>query len=537
MAPRGEIDFLRVVGRDIVNSQDEKVMLRGVCLGNAVWDQEIRRVPDWVLQEADFQRLAGLGVNVVRYALSYKWFENNPEQGLEDLRTRIEWARTNGIYVVLDMHAPPGGQQSEGQGSALWAERSNQERLIALWQAIAERYKDDPIVAGYDILNEPLPPNNQAWQSLAREIITAIREIDNRHIIIVTNTLSTYEEQSSFPCAPFLVDDNNIVYTAHIYDPFPFTHQGAFWIPGGVPQGAHYPDTVVENARYVGGYYSNPVIINDTSWRYLEGNWVDLSAAAPEGNLGQVIFQSTNEGGQVWVRNFYLEAMAPDGTVTALPLRNAGFAEPPISRALLAAQVEGVADKNFYPPYWVLSDAMGRELSDPAAVMWEDAAVRLGGLPYTAVAASILNNLFAVQPGYRYRVSGEVRGEGLRTLTASAGNWNSFAINIYRGEQIRWGREYLMGKIGFYADWASRHGVPLYIGEFGVMTNVPQGEDVVWARDILRLFHEYELHWTMWDLRSWTSVRHYGFSLLTRIANDPNEQVRQPLLDLLRQYT
>lgn len=249
-----ERDFLRISGDKIVNTKEETVYLRGVALGNAIWNadwEKNSRISEWVLNREDFRMLRNRGVNAVRYAMTYKWFEsdNNPgvykEQAFIDLEERLVWARENGIYVILDMHNAQGGWQDASKGNALWAERSNQQRLIALWQEIARRYKDDSTVAGYEILNEPHPPREEDWQALANEAARAIREVDQRHILVITNTMVTWDNDwSKTPYQPFTINDNNVLYAAHIFNPAEFTHQGAIWVR--IPQGARYPDEVVD---------------------------------------------------------------------------------------------------------------------------------------------------------------------------------------------------------------------------------------------------------------------------------------------------
>ena len=66
------------------------------------------------------------------------------------------------MWVILDLHAAPGGQGSDLAISdrdpaqpSLWDSAENQRRTVALWREIARRYADNPWVGGYDILNEP----------------------------------------------------------------------------------------------------------------------------------------------------------------------------------------------------------------------------------------------------------------------------------------------------------------------------------------------------------------------------------------------
>jgi hypothetical protein len=75
----------------------------------------------------------------------------------------IDWCRTYGIYVILDMHAAPGGpsgqniDDSEKDLPELFLVPEYQENLCAAWNCLRNDTQKRPVVAAYDLLNEPLP--------------------------------------------------------------------------------------------------------------------------------------------------------------------------------------------------------------------------------------------------------------------------------------------------------------------------------------------------------------------------------------------
>ena len=74
----------------------------------------------------------------------------------------IAWARKYGLWVVLDLHAAPGGQTGTNIDDSwgypwLFESEKAQVDTVALWKRIAARYRDEPSVLGYDLLNEPIP--------------------------------------------------------------------------------------------------------------------------------------------------------------------------------------------------------------------------------------------------------------------------------------------------------------------------------------------------------------------------------------------
>jgi hypothetical protein len=137
----------------------------------------------------------------------------------------VKWCKANNVYVIVDMHAAIGGQtgqnidDSANDKPELFMEKKNQDELVDLWTTIAKRYKDEPAVAGYDLLNEPLPARTGAAKAykdqvepLYQRITQAIRQIDSKHIIIVEGV--DWANDWSVFTKPF---DKNMVYQFHYY--------------------------------------------------------------------------------------------------------------------------------------------------------------------------------------------------------------------------------------------------------------------------------------------------------------------------------
>jgi hypothetical protein len=104
------------------------------------------------------------------------------------------------IYTVIDMHTAPGGQSGGWHADAgshigyFWTHKDFQDRLLWIWSQIAAHYKDEPWVAGYNVLNEPADPHPQhaglmAFYDRAHE---TIRAVDDKHILFLDgNTYAT----------------------------------------------------------------------------------------------------------------------------------------------------------------------------------------------------------------------------------------------------------------------------------------------------------------------------------------------------------
>ncbi len=183
------------------------------------------------ISEADIERIAQLGYNSVRPALNSRLFvtDGTPTQysqeGFALLDNLVKWCRANGVYVIIDMHAAVGGQtgqnidDSANNKPELFMDPKYQDELVDLWTTIAKRYKDEPAVAGYDLLNEPLPERTGAadaykakLEPLYRRLTEAIRKIDTKHLIIVEG--ANWANDWSVFTTPF---DKNMVYQFHYY--------------------------------------------------------------------------------------------------------------------------------------------------------------------------------------------------------------------------------------------------------------------------------------------------------------------------------
>ena len=267
--------FLKADGQKIVNSQGDNVLLRGIGLGGWMLQegymlhlnkegQQYRikqRIASLIGEEetkafyaawlsnhttrSDIDSLHAWGFNSVRLPMHYNLFtlpvDQEPEAGkntwlsigftLTD--SLVSWCKANHMYVILDLHAAPGGQGNDLNISdrdpskpSLWQSEANRQKTIALWQKIAMRYTGEPTVGGYDILNEPNwgfedtlndrnglnEEKNIQLKQLLMDITHAIREVDKNHIIIIEG--NGWGNNYKGMLGPW---DNNMVLSFHKY--------------------------------------------------------------------------------------------------------------------------------------------------------------------------------------------------------------------------------------------------------------------------------------------------------------------------------
>lgn len=247
--------FFKTSGTQILNRQGDPVVIRGYGLGGWLlpegymfkigefgasriyekveellgpseterWIKEFR---DNYVTEKDIELMKEWGVDHVRIPFHYNLFydiekDEFVQEGFERIDKLLVWCKRNRVDVILDMHAAPGAQSdgpiADSDGEArFWTESEKYWPItIKIWEELARRYKDETIIIGYDIINEPVTPAPYGNVDLARfysQIIKAIRDIDNNHILFIEGNYWATTFDYLYP--PM---DDNMVYAFHKY--------------------------------------------------------------------------------------------------------------------------------------------------------------------------------------------------------------------------------------------------------------------------------------------------------------------------------
>jgi endoglucanase len=256
---------LSVRGDNIVDSSGTTVRLRGTCVGGWMNMEDfitghpgaehalratladvlgpsratffVNRLLDYFFAEPDVAFLRSIDANVVRIALNYRHFESDAdpfaymEAGYGRLDQAVEWCARHGVYVILDLHAVQGWQNTDwhsdnaNRASLFWEHRQFQDRFVALWVELARRYAGNPTIAGYNVMNEPASnsprgrfnDNHRPWwdriNAVYRRAVDEIRKVDPDHIIFLEGDY--YSRLFRGLDAPFA---DNLVYSSHNYN-------------------------------------------------------------------------------------------------------------------------------------------------------------------------------------------------------------------------------------------------------------------------------------------------------------------------------
>ncbi len=249
--------FLKTSGTEIVDGSGRQVRLKGVNLGNwlepegYMWQTagyansptEIynlvnnalgqqaggefwKRYRQEYITKVDIDSIASWGFNSIRLPMHYEFFtpKDSPyvyiNEGFDIVDSLLSWCSIDHIYLILDLHCAPGGQNtgniSDYSGApSLWQDTSYQNRTIALWEKIAAHYANAPWIGGYDVLNETawnFGNNIQQFRSLMVNITSAIRQADTNHIVFIEGNWYATDFTGLMP--PW---DRNMVYSFHKY--------------------------------------------------------------------------------------------------------------------------------------------------------------------------------------------------------------------------------------------------------------------------------------------------------------------------------
>ena len=267
--------FLKVDGKRIVDEKGSNVLLRGMGLGGWMLQEgymlQVEKIGQqqhvikkniadligtqkaevfydtWLAnhtRKIDIDSMARWGFNSVRLAMHYNLYtlpvEKEPvagqntwiAKGFAMTDSLLNWCKANKMYLILDLHGAPGGQGNDLNIAdrdpslpSLWQSEANKQKMIALWQKLAERYVNEPWIGAYDIINEPNwgfgkpddrngcnEETNGPLRQLMMDITKAIREIDKKHIIIIEGNCWGNNYRGVFP-----LWDNNVVVSFHKY--------------------------------------------------------------------------------------------------------------------------------------------------------------------------------------------------------------------------------------------------------------------------------------------------------------------------------
>jgi aryl-phospho-beta-D-glucosidase BglC (GH1 family) len=165
------------------------------------------------------------------------------EEAFQYLDKVIELCAKYKIYTVIDLHALPGSQNQHWHSdnpthkAFFWQHKDFQDRVVIIWEAIAKRYKDQPWVAGYDVINEPAEPTGEKLVPYYKRLRDAILKIDPNHILFLEG------DKYAVNFDKFTEVWDNVVYTNHDYATPGFMAGGDY---PGITRGRYFDKDTLE---------------------------------------------------------------------------------------------------------------------------------------------------------------------------------------------------------------------------------------------------------------------------------------------------
>ncbi|WP_462319723.1 glycoside hydrolase family 5 protein [Marinilabilia sp.] len=279
-AGTNELSRISVDGNKFVNEAGETIVFKGLNIAD----------PDRLVKEGQwkqelFEELADWGANIVRLPVHPKaWRERGREEYLKLLDQGIEWAKGNGLYVIIDWHSI--GNLRTGLYQADMYDTSMRETL-RFWYTISRRYADEPAVALYEIFNEPTTYNGELgtlsweqWTQMVTDIINVIRANSPEAISLVAGFNWAYDLT---PVMHSPLPFDNIAYVSH---PYPQKREKPW-----VPQWERDFGFVADNY---------PVVASEIGYMYPEQKGAHIPCLADE-EYGQTITKYFAQKGISWV--------------------------------------------------------------------------------------------------------------------------------------------------------------------------------------------------------------------------------------------
>ncbi|HOQ67178.1 MAG TPA: cellulase family glycosylhydrolase [Candidatus Atribacteria bacterium] len=243
-------------GRDFIDKDGREVILHGINM--VCKDKNRNYIGPW--DEGDFNKLREWGINCIRLGIIWDGLEPSPgsfsEEYLEGIDKFINLASLNNMYVILDMHQDLYSHKFGGDGAPQWAILDEgkphihigdlwsdayftspavktafdnfwnnskapdglglQDHYILSWQYVAERYKSNPIVIGYDFMNEPFIGSDidEVWEIMKKEFLKntnldlSAEELDE---LWLTDRMEIIEKISELDAYPKIIDSIEIL--------------------------------------------------------------------------------------------------------------------------------------------------------------------------------------------------------------------------------------------------------------------------------------------------------------------------------------
>ncbi len=469
--------YVHAEGTQIIGTDGAPLQIKGMALGCNVWDST-SEPPKYHHNEDTYKELSELGFNSVRLYLNYRLFESDDkpyeylQSGFDWIDTNVRWAKKYDMGIILNMHYPQGGYQSQGNGFELWSEPENLNRLTALWTAIADHCADEPTIWGYGLVNEPYPPiignaegTVRYYTNAVRRMTAAIRTVSPYQAIFAERMINIggtewgyLTAENSFP----LIDDDNVIYEFHFYEPFQLTHSVTF----NKPNPPQYPVVDLNASEYESTWVGTEraaEVSHNNGWSYFES---DIVTATDDYNVGIL---AVNAGGM------------SDGAVYFDDLKVTEISDAG-KRVIIRYSFSSESEADCF--YKWTADGSGKAEYSPDGGRAGGGAYKVSGTDMDLTGGA---DRFILEAGKQYVVSGYAK---------RIGDVRYFSPRLDLAKATRVvtiDKAYLEEMLMDYVEFSEEHDVPLYLGEFGCCNDAFRDgtSALTWVGDMIDICLEH----------------------------------------------
>ncbi|MCU0792871.1 MAG: glycoside hydrolase family 5 protein [Opitutaceae bacterium] len=269
-------------------------------------EELIATFQDAWITERDFARMAEAGLNCVRLPIYWQnhlhedgSFKRLPDGSIDFSRIdrAVRDAKRHGLYTILDLHGAPGSQNGrdhagDQRGPLLWESPHYRAMTKSLWRELARRYRDEPAVAGYDLLNEPARTSKaKQWDQLIidfmGELYAEVRAVDPAHVVF-------FSVWSEYPHIGNLTEGKtNYVLAYHWYIYRRFLDEGG-------TEADFWHERVTRHARISRDTYDAPVFIGEFSFKDGPAAWGDRLEFMTRHGLGWAKWAYKTRAAGLW---------------------------------------------------------------------------------------------------------------------------------------------------------------------------------------------------------------------------------------------
>jgi len=226
-----------VEGNKIDDEAGNEVVFRGVNIAGVIahsyytkfGDKSNEKYLPW--DENYFKQISNLGTKIIRLNILPGEFRESPEDfSFKAIDQSIDWASQYQMYVYITYHGigfPPTEYYGEGVWKIEEKYTATREEMLDYWDKISKRYKDNKVVAFYEIYNEPTHSGSSGkptqvelekdwleWKKFSEEVIDVIRKNDPDAVILVGGLNLAYDVSFALKNP---IERGGIIYATHPY--------------------------------------------------------------------------------------------------------------------------------------------------------------------------------------------------------------------------------------------------------------------------------------------------------------------------------